>query len=48
MSTFKLYIRYRGHIVHKYESAVNASDAQKQAIKYFHKGSIIKCVELKR
>ncbi len=47
MNTFKVYIRFRGHIVHKYESALNSFDASCQALRYFKNGSIQGVIQLK-
>lgn len=47
MFTFKVYIRYRGHIEHKYESAKNEFEAGCQAIRYFKNGVVQNVVKLK-
>lgn len=48
MNTYKLYIRHNGHVVHKYESAVNEFEATAQALHYFPSGSVVKFVQVKQ
>ncbi len=48
MNTYKLYLRYRGHVVHKYESAINEFEATCQAMRYFPHCSVFKLVRIKQ
>ncbi len=46
MNNYKLYIRFRGHIVHKYEYAVNELEAICQALRYFKDSNLVSIVKL--
>ena len=40
MNTYIVYLRFRGHIERKYESACNEFEATAQALRYFRGGRI--------
>ena len=47
MNNYKLYIRFHGHIEHKYEFALNRFEAYCQAMRYFKDGMLVKIVHIK-